>query len=1296
MTTQFENLETKKANELKCILRNIGGKLTHSNKRQMIDEIEKMTWYSSFPWREEQKSIIDAFGSNKYKNIIVNGTFGSGKCFEKDTPILMFDGTVKKIQDIVVGDIVMGDDSTERKILSLARGTDDMYEITNKNGDSYTVNKEHVLCLKYSIKKNMRDHSHLKKRFTISWFDGVNVRVRCKSIPYTKENKTQKMIEAQKFLESIDEKRYCEITVKEYLKLNKTLQRDLKGYTKGVEFSDKDVDIDPYLLGLWLGDSNDNDSNITNQDSAVIKYLKEYLPSIDGDLQHGYRNVFNTFLRENNLLNNKHVPHSFKCNSREKRMSLLAGFIDSDGYKSGENSLGFTQGEKHERLFDDMIFLCKSLGFTCNKRVINVNYNYNGLVSVKKQYRTEVNGNGLADIPILCQRKKIQNERPQMKDSNVFKINVGYKGVDKYYGFMTDKNQRFLLANFNVTHNSTLLIGLIFKGVCEGRFKANEIMFTAFNLCVKNELRKKITKHGIRGKIDVRTFDSIIFRLCKIYGKSDLDFPNFEGRRKFIYKVISEIKNGERERAEDFDEFKFVLVDECQDLEKQALEVFTIFFSNARFIMVGDIFQSIQKEPKESILWTEMSKIDKQEYDSDDYFRMFMKETPRVPRNILSEIKKCLTTYYPELTDIISGWTTANDHTEGEITWNKFNNWKEMYKKSTDFVEEHGPSNSMILTFSSAITVSGNLGDIARLRSHIRETNIPVNCNHKRMEDDKLFLSTANSSKGLERDHVLVILTFPLEKAFMCFSSDLVMNLITVALSRAKKSVTIFVPATKDKASIVMNYYDNNPIEADKVQEEFKFGPIMERGVSVTEMIKLGVIKYQSRMDIKNFAKPFLSEKITNNDLQSLVPKLYTDEERCLVGILVEHLITTTWAGKWPGIKDVQEMEGDPNFSHCLGRVKGFLNEYMKFIRSKPYKTSNTKDVFDAMYLYSRIVIAINHKTFISIPKSEIEGKLFNYWKTLEGVVRGMKPENMKLDVQAFCKMPFVTGVIDMKVSQEKGKYKNESETFDEQTIWEIKASTARDWEDDALTQALSYALMTGKKYSKIILINPFKNIIKHFSFRPNQINTVRHIIYNDCAIYNGSSYLCKNIKNEKITDNQKRIEMKSGKCMFIGADVDNDGKIFHLTLLNLFSPTKIDKVLDIYARSDNIPEKYSNGIRKQSMESELSFEDLLKKLHDIMIEYKEYSFYTYDKNITELSQDDRIMDLFQLLKTAAPDAPFVKGQNMCEEMCQSILSYKHVDVENDRRYFFKYDFDSSLFRTVATICLANSVFTFV
>ncbi len=52
-----------------------------------------------------------------------------------NTPILMFDGSIKMSQDIRVGDVIMGDDSSSRIVKKTITGIDDMFEVTRTRGD---------------------------------------------------------------------------------------------------------------------------------------------------------------------------------------------------------------------------------------------------------------------------------------------------------------------------------------------------------------------------------------------------------------------------------------------------------------------------------------------------------------------------------------------------------------------------------------------------------------------------------------------------------------------------------------------------------------------------------------------------------------------------------------------------------------------------------------------------------------------------------------------------------------------------------------------------------------------------------------------------------------------------------------------------------------------------------------------------------------------------------------------------------------------------------------------------------
>lgn len=73
--------------------------------------------------------------------------YGQTGCLKPDTPVRMFDWSVKRADEIKVGDILMGDDYTPRKVQRLYMGIQDMYLVKQKNAENYTVNRGHVLTL---------------------------------------------------------------------------------------------------------------------------------------------------------------------------------------------------------------------------------------------------------------------------------------------------------------------------------------------------------------------------------------------------------------------------------------------------------------------------------------------------------------------------------------------------------------------------------------------------------------------------------------------------------------------------------------------------------------------------------------------------------------------------------------------------------------------------------------------------------------------------------------------------------------------------------------------------------------------------------------------------------------------------------------------------------------------------------------------------------------------------------------------------------------------------------------------
>lgn len=350
-----------------------------------------------------------------------------GKCLTINTPVLMYDGSIKNVQDIKKGEKLMGVDSTPRTVLSLARGQDVLYDVIPKKGMSWGCNQEHILSLKSAT------FMHLGK--DINKGDVINV------------------------------------SVNDYLKLSKLKQNHLVLYRTAIEFPEVAVEFDPYLLGVWLGDGSHGSCavHICNTDFSIINHIEPLLKNSklhfsahnnkkSGSTTHnittginGKKNRFLDWLRENNLLFNKHIPQSYLINSTENRKKLLAGLIDTDGHRSDGI---YEIVQVREELANNIVYLCNSLGYYVNIKKKATSIKSTGFKGFA--YRIIITGNDLHTIPCQVERKKMPIDSTHKNRRNP--QHTGFKLVKKevgdYYGFTLDGDRKFLLGDFTVTHNT--------------------------------------------------------------------------------------------------------------------------------------------------------------------------------------------------------------------------------------------------------------------------------------------------------------------------------------------------------------------------------------------------------------------------------------------------------------------------------------------------------------------------------------------------------------------------------------------------------------------------------------------------------------------------------------------------------------------------------------------------------------------------------------------------------------------------------------------------------------------------
>lgn len=352
---------------------------------------------------------------------------GSGKCLGKGTPVLLYNGSIKPVEDINVGDVLIGPDSGPRHVLSITKGIGPLYRVTPTKGDSYIVNDAHILSLKIT-------------RGATKW--------NCSRSDTYKAGKIHN------------------ITVLDYLSRSKTFKHCSKGWRTGVNFTlSREVTMPPYLMGVWLGDGNSRLPSITSADKEVSKEwcawgskmglgvrieVQPENKSSNFYLTNGRgkgKNAVLEILREYSLIQNKHIPAPYLTRSRLDRLELLAGLIDTDG---SESKGGFDVIFKNKRLAYDTTFLARSLSFAayiseCRKTCCN-----NGVTGT--YWRISISGDCTV-IPVRISRKKAK-PRTMRKDPMLVGLSVEHIGKGEYFGFEIDDDRLFLLGDFTVTHNT--------------------------------------------------------------------------------------------------------------------------------------------------------------------------------------------------------------------------------------------------------------------------------------------------------------------------------------------------------------------------------------------------------------------------------------------------------------------------------------------------------------------------------------------------------------------------------------------------------------------------------------------------------------------------------------------------------------------------------------------------------------------------------------------------------------------------------------------------------------------------
>jgi DNA gyrase/topoisomerase IV subunit B len=292
----------------------------------------------------------DYVGSNNIELLEPKGQFG---CLSPETPILMWNGSIKRADEIIIGDKLIGDDGLERNVLKITSGIDDMYEI-NCGDTKYIVNSQHIITLYYTSE-------------------------------YSSDNTYDNKID---------------IKLDDYLKLSSISKNKL------------------YMI---------SNTNCINWEYQKVSYEPYHI---------------------NEIYINKDIPKEYIYNDKETRLKVLAGYVDKYGIlKNDDKNYYYEISLQYDIICSELInsldFICKSLGFSTKKL----------------DKRLSIYGKTINEIPVLLEKNRIDKNMKTVMIHNFKKFTVTYLGKNNFNGWMIDNNERFLLGNFIVTHNSRIAGG---------------------------------------------------------------------------------------------------------------------------------------------------------------------------------------------------------------------------------------------------------------------------------------------------------------------------------------------------------------------------------------------------------------------------------------------------------------------------------------------------------------------------------------------------------------------------------------------------------------------------------------------------------------------------------------------------------------------------------------------------------------------------------------------------------------------------------------------------------------------
>ena len=193
---------------------------------------------------------------------------------------------------------------------------------------------------------------------------------------------------------------------------------------KPLQLEEKELPLDPYILGLWLGDGDSSCGKITQELNAKSwEYIKQH----GFELSHNYekregvkaetRVVYGliTILRKIGVLNNKHIPDTYMTASFNQRLNLLRGLMDSDGYYDYTHKQ-YCMRTHYKWQAQGVIALASSLGVKVTFNIFDITNGYKPATAYDIKFMTS------AFNAFMCRNQDIELKNNSRNYWNIQKV----------------------------------------------------------------------------------------------------------------------------------------------------------------------------------------------------------------------------------------------------------------------------------------------------------------------------------------------------------------------------------------------------------------------------------------------------------------------------------------------------------------------------------------------------------------------------------------------------------------------------------------------------------------------------------------------------------------------------------------------------------------------------------------------------------------------------------------------------------------------------------------------------------